>query len=211
MLAAILFAAAITVVSAQEEEDEDELPPGNVPIESDWSGAGSLYSRGDQTFSINLGLVKPLFFVDQEQGYLDTQMKLGGMGSLAYSYFLSPRFFIGGELNGMFASTAGKSMYFIVPIGFRAGYQFVFRRFEFPLAMMIGFAPQSHKQRSYFGFFAKPSAAAFFRFNANWSFGLNSSLWWAPEWTGKTRENHGGAVNIHGFFWELSIGARYHF
>ena len=198
------------MVSAQEENDpdDDEI----IPIETDWSRT-ALYTRGDQIFCINLGLVLPLFYAEQKDGYMDSQMNLGGMGSLAYNYFLGPHFYLGGELCGMFASTVGENMYYIVPMGFRAGYQFILKRFEFPLSVLIGFAPQSYNQRSYFGFFAKPAAGVFFRYNAEWSFGLNTSFWWVPQWTKKTREliNHDSKVNIHGFFWEISAGVRYHF
>jgi hypothetical protein len=210
LLLVFLF-TSVFMLSAQEEDEEDE-DDENIPISSDWSGSSAtMYTRGDQIFTISLGLVKPLFFADQEKGYLDSNMKLGGMGALGYTYFLDPHLFIGGELSGMFVSTTGKNMYFIVPIGFRIGYQFVFRRFEFPLGLMVGFAPQSHHDRSYFGFFAKPTASAFFRLNSDWSFGLNSSFWWVPQWTSKERDHHDGKVNIHGFFLEFSLSARYHF
>jgi hypothetical protein len=206
----LLLAGAVFFLPAQEEDDDDD--DEQIPIESDWSGNyATMYTRGDQTFSINLGLVKPLFYYDQQEGRLDTNMKLGGMGSLGYNYFLGPHLFLGGELSGMFASTEGENMYFIVPIGFRIGYQFILRRFEFPLSLLVGFAPQSHLDASYFGFFSKAMASVFFRFNSDWSFGLNTSFWWVPQWTDKRRANYKGDVNIHGFFLEFSLGARYHF
>jgi len=205
----ILFLTTLTLFAQNDDDDEGEF----FPLESDWSRIANLYSKGDQTFCINLGLVLPLFFVEQKEGVMDNQMKLGGMGSLGYNYFLGPHLFIGAELGGMFAPTVGKNMFYIVPIGARVGYQFIFNRFEFPLSLMVGFAPQSYTQRSYFGFFTKPTAGAYFRFNSDWSFGLNTSFWWVPQWTNKTRENtfHPGAVNIHGFFLEITLAVRYHF
>lgn len=192
-----------------EEEEED----GGVQIESDWSRTTNLYTRGDQTFNVSLGLVLPIGFVDQNAGVLEKQMNLGGMLSLSYNYFLSSNWFLGGELGGMFASTLGENMYYIVPIGFRAGYQFILSRFEFPLSLLIGFAPQSYNGRSYFGFFSKPSAGVFFRLNPSWSFGLNTSLWWVPQWTNKTRELNyqTNKIHTHGFFWEIGVMVRYHF
>ncbi|MDR2553456.1 MAG: hypothetical protein LBD31_09890 [Treponema sp.] len=194
--------------SPDQEESEDE---GRVPIESDWSGVSTLYSRGDQIFSIGLGLAKALFYADQEKGYLESNMNLGGMGALGYSSFLGPHLFWGLELGGMFASTLGENMYYIVPMGFRIGTQFVYRSFEFPLSFMVGMAPQSHQKISYLGLFAKPSAGIFFRFHSEWSLGLSSSFWWVPQWTRKEREEHSGFVNVHGFFLEFSLGIRYHF
>ena len=208
MLMTVLFLHAQDAET--DEEDEDE---GGINIESDWSKTVNPYTRGDQLFCINLGLVQPLFFVEQEEGYLDTNMNLGGLGSLGYIYFLDAHWFLGGELSGMFSSTIDKSMFYIIPIGFRGGYQFIINRFEFPLSLLIGFAPQSYSDRTYFGFFAKPAAGAFFRFNTDWSFGLNTSFWWVPQWTSKTRvfSQRTSAINIHGFFWEFSLGVRYHF
>jgi hypothetical protein len=195
---------------AQEDDEE-------APIESDWSGyLPSLYSRGDQIFNIHLGLGFPLFYADQEFGVLETKMNMGGMASLSYVYFLNAHWFWGGELSGAFFSTVGKNNFFIVPMGFKAGYQFIFRRFEFPLSLMVGAAPQQRLGDSYFGLFVKPSAAAFFRFNPDWSFGINASLWWVPQWTSVRDDpgmanRHSGTINIHGFFLETSIGVRYHF
>jgi hypothetical protein len=196
---------------AQEGDDDD------MPIESDWSGySPNAYSRGDQTFNLNLGLVFPLFYADTEKGVLPTKMNLGGMGTLSYNYFLNSHWFLGGELSGAFFSTEGKNNYFIVPMGFRAGYQFIFGRFEFPVSLMIGAAPQQRLGGSYFGLFAKPAASAFFRFHPDWSLGLSASFWWVPQWTGKrddpgAADPHSGKINVHGFFLEASIGVRYHF
>jgi hypothetical protein len=206
----VFFALALGIY-AQEENDEDDI----ITIESDWASTNfSSYSMGDQTFTINISVIKPLFYIDKENGYFGANMNLGGMGGLGWNYFLSAHFFLGMELSGMFCSTEGKNMYFILPIGVRAGYQFVLKRFEFPLSFMIGVAPQTHSQLTYFGFFSKATGSAFFRFNAGWSFGVNTSFWWVPQWTKKTRKTDSGDYNnvsIHGFFWEGGLGARYHF
>jgi hypothetical protein len=209
----LVLLCLLCCISLFAQEDDEEAPP----IESDWSGyLPSLYSRGDQIFNIHLGLGFPLFYADQELGVLDTKMNMGGMASLSYVYFLNAHWFLGGELSGAFFSTEGRNNYFIVPMGFKAGYQFIFRRFEFPLSLMVGVAPQQRLGGSYFGLFAKPSAAVFFRFNPDWSFGINTSFWWVPQWTsvrddpGMTNR-HSDTINIHGFFLETSIGIRYHF
>jgi hypothetical protein len=209
---ALILILFVPPASAQEAgDDEDDIVP--PPIASDWARVSTPYTRGDQTFCINLGMGIPLFFVEQKEGVLDNNLRLGFMGSLGYNYFLGPNLYLGGELGGLFARTDAEKMYYIVPIGFRVGYQFVFRRFEFPLSWMVGFAPQSHDNQSYFGFFTKPAAGAFFRFNPDWSFGLNASFWWVPQWTGVTSKvkAHERRVDVHGFFLETSAGVRYHF
>jgi hypothetical protein len=105
----------------------------------------------------------------------------------------------------MFASTLRENTLFIIPIGVRVGYQFILKRFEFPLALTLGLAPQRYLDLGYAGFFMKPSVSAFFRFNPDWSFGLNSAWWWVPEWT---REKD---KNVDGHFVDITISARYHF
>ncbi|MDL2228907.1 hypothetical protein LJC14_01520 [Treponema sp. OttesenSCG-928-L16] len=199
----VLTAAILAPLSAQEGGGESD-PGGSLPIESDWSGTMSLYTRGDQTFTISLGPIIPLFFTGHS-GILDKKVKVGGTGSLAYTYFLSSRFFVGGEIGGMFASTLGKNMLYIVPMGVKGGIQFVAGRFEFPLSLMIGMAPQKELDSGYFGFFMKPQASVFWRFNPDWSFGLNAGWWWVPQWTSNKSEN------AQGHFLELTLSARYHF
>jgi len=196
----------ITIMS--DEEDDDDI----IPLETDWSRQMYSYSRGDQIFSINLGLVIPLFYLESNNGVMKTQMNVGGMGALTYNYFMSSNIYWGLEISGMFASTVGQNMYYIVPMGGRIGYHLQYNRFEFPISLMLGFAPQSHNQRSYFSWlFAKPGAGIFFRVNQEWSFGLNTNFWWVPQWNAKTGELNDGRINIHGFFMEISAGARYHF
>ncbi|MDR3115774.1 MAG: hypothetical protein LBU25_09680 [Treponema sp.] len=188
-------------LSAQEaEEPEDE-----VPIDSDWSGImPSLYTRGDQTLNISLGVLFPMFFVGNA-GILDNKVSIAGTFSLAYNYFLSSHLYVGGEFELMAAGTLGKNMLYMVPFGLRAGYQAVVGRFEFPFTLTVGAAPQRYLEEGYFGFFMKGMASGFFRFNMNWSFGLNTAWWWVPEWT---KEN---AKDVQGHFLELTLAARYHF
>jgi hypothetical protein len=168
----------------------------------------SLYSRGDQIFNLSLGIVVPTAFAKADGEIIPRNMIIGGTGSLSYDYFFGSHFFVGGELQGMFAQTQGNHILFIIPINVRAGYQFVVQRFEFPLSLGIGIAPQqfrTSKSYDYLGLFVKPRAAVFFRFNPDWSFGLNTAWWWIPQITPRADES------VHGHFFEATISARYHF
>jgi hypothetical protein len=188
---------------AQEEEEPGE----DAPIESDWDiYMPELYTRGDQTFSISLGLIFPtVFFNNGAKIPHNFSPPVGGTGSLAYNYFFGSHFNVGGEIGGMFNYTLGKSTVFIIPIGMRVGYQFILKRFEFPLTMTIGFAPQRYLEQGYFGFFMKWGAAAYFRFSPDWSFGLNSNWCWFPEWTKEPSKN------VDGNIVDLTLSVRYHF
>jgi hypothetical protein len=195
-IAAMLGAAAL---SAQSSE-------GGSAIASEWEQySPSLYNKGDQTFSITLGTIKPLFYLDADGEKLDNKSKLGGAGSLSYSYFFTPHFALGGEFGGMFSGTVGGNMLYIMPFGLRATYQYVAGQFEFPFSVMVGGATQSYLGTDYFGLIVKPGAGAYWRATPDWSFGLNTIWWWVPEWTSDRN------TTVFGNFLELTLTARYHF
>ena len=143
-----LFAiAALIAVAALPAQDKG----GKLPIESDWAGASpTLYNKGDQTFSISLGVIQPLFYMKADGNTVDMKSYLGGAGSLSYSYFFTPHFAIGGEFGGMFSSTLGGNMLFMMPFGVKATYQFVLSPFEFPITLMVGGASQGVHQHKLF-------------------------------------------------------------
>jgi len=180
----------------QEEDPDDSLPEG------EWDEIMiAEYSPGDRNFVVSVGTVIPLFFtgIDNNQHGLS----IGWYGSLAFNYFITPRIFLGGELSGMFISTRGGNMLYIVPIGARVGYQFSYKRFEFPVSIMIGAAPQKYLEKGYFGPIIKPGASAFWRYSPEWSFGINGVWWFIPQWP-----KNGN--NVFGNFFELTLSARYH-
>jgi hypothetical protein len=159
------------------------------------------YSPGDRNFTIGAGVSIPLFFsgIDNNRHGLS----LGVFGSLAFNYFITRRIFVGGEISGMFAGTRGGNMLYIVPFGGNIGYQFSYRRFEFPVSLMIGAAIQKYLEKGYFGLFIKPGASAFWRYSPEWSFGMNGAWWFVPQWPKNGK-------NSFGNFLALTLSARYH-
>jgi hypothetical protein len=205
-LCALLALAIATDASAQDAQQDDNDANSNLPIQSDTTATRfSAYMAGDNIFAISLGALFPLFFTDKHYNSLKDNVQIGGAGSLAYLYFLTPRVFVGGELEGSFDQTLGQNYLFIVPITARIGYQWIVNRFEFPVSVSVGGAAHSYQTKTLFSVFAKAQASAFFRFSEDWSFGLNAAFWWAPE---ITREPEKDAF---GHFFELSASARYHF
>ena len=182
-----------------QEDGGGEFPDGG----SEWINIESEpYSRGDTNFSITLGVLFPAFFSGIDKN--DHGLSIGGTGSLAFNYFLSSNFFIGAELAGMFSSSRRGNMLYMIPFGARAGFQFLLDRFEFPVSLFIGAVSQSYIEREYFGLILKPGASAFWRFNPDWSFGVNGSWWFVPQWP----QN---GYNVNGNFIELTLSARYNF
>ena len=191
-------------IFAQEEQD----PPEPPPIDIEWFGDAALYSRGDRTFTISLGTIFPTIFWGAVENNRHN-LSIGGTGSLAFNYFLGSRVFIGGELSGMFASTRGRNMLYIVPFGFRVGYQLVLGQFEFPFSVMVGAAPQMRLEDRHFGLIVKPGAAMFWRFNADWSFGLDATWWFLPQWPSPQQGVRQDPA--FGNFLAVTLAARYHF
>jgi hypothetical protein len=206
---AFVFFAAFCMAPLMAQNLEEEEPSEEPPIGSDWvEFMPTLYSRGDQTLGISVGVIFPAFFVGAN-GVIDNNFdpKVGGTGSIAYTYFLSSHWYVGGEVGGMFAFTLGRNVFSLVPFGVRAGYQFMAGRFEFPLGLMIGGAGQKYlSEEDYFGLIVKPSASVFFRASSDFSFGLNAQWWWVPQWP---KDNWDKRTD--GNFIELTLSVRYHF
>jgi len=197
LVSLLLFAG--TNLFAQEE-DESEYPDTDSPWGNFYTEP---YTRGDKTFVISLGVLIPTVFFGIEGNHHG--LGLGGTGSLAINYFVTPQVFFGGELGGMFARTRGGNMLFIIPFGIRAGYQLWFRRFELPVSLMIGLAPQRYlRDKEYVGPVIKPGASLYWRYKPEWSFGANANWWFVPQWPKNGQ-------NTYGNFLELTLSARYHF
>jgi len=197
----ILFICFPVLLAAQQNNDD------GPSIESDWEDFFSdLYMKGDQAFIISLGTVFPGLFINNGE-LIDPNFNppVGGTGSLSYNYYLSSKYFIGGEIGGMFIHTLRKNTLFIVPLGLRAGTQYIYNRFEFPLTLTMGMTWHKYLDFGYYGFFMKAGGAALFRATSDWSFGLNTDLGWFPQWTDdKSR-------NVDGSFINVMLVARYHF
>jgi len=190
---------SFTLLYAQE----DEPPSGG-----DWDiYAPDSYSHGDQTFIISLGTVFPTAFFKNGTYYKNHNFNppVGGAGSLSYNYYLTPNIFLGGEIGGVFMPTLGNNMFYAIPLGIRTGYQFYFWRLEFPLNLTIGMIWHRYLNLKYYGLYMKGGGAAYFRFNSEWSFGMNANWYWLPQWTGERGKN------VDGNMADILLSARYHF
>jgi hypothetical protein len=196
----LLLISLPVLLFSQEEGSEEEILPDRDIYYAD------LYTSGDQTFVISLGTVFPVVFFNKgkviEHNF---SPPVGGAGSLAYNYYFNSNFFVGGEIGGMFIPTLANSMAFIIPLGIRSGFQFYIWRLEFPLYASIGVSWHRYLNVGYFGMYLKGGASAYFKFNSDWSFGLNTAWYWLPEWTNNSNKD------VYGNVIELTLSARYHF
>jgi len=169
------------------------------------------YTKGDKTITISLGAAFPAVFLNNGKVIPhNITPPIGPILSLAYSHFLGANLFLGGEIGFYSLFTLAKNVLFLIPIGLRAGWQFVFNRFEIPLYAAIGVAPQKYLDLGYFGMYLKGSVSAYFRYNPNWSFGLNADWNWFPQWPLKDKQpipEKNVDANIIG----VTLSVRYHF
>ncbi|MDR0486988.1 MAG: hypothetical protein LBG91_01940 [Treponema sp.] len=200
----LLLGLSVLLYAQEEDSPEDEGP--SIGAEWDDLYAPDLYIKGDQTFIMSIGTAFPaVFFNNGKVINHNLEPPVGGTGSLSYNYFFGARFFVGGEICGMFMPTLGVNTLFVIPLGVQAGYQFTLRRFEFPLTAGLGMVWHRYLDFGYYGFYMKGGAAAYFRFNSDWSFGLNANWRWLPEWTKDPKEN------VDGNIVDLRLSVRYHF
>jgi len=204
----ILLISFPVTLFAQQDDDPS--------IEDGWDDYFTdLYMRGDQTFIISLGTLFPTVFIgnvaasdeDIKKGVINPNFKppVGGTGLLAYNYYLHPKFFVGGEVSGFFIPTLRGHTLFVVPLGLRAGTQFIFGRFEFPVSISLGMCWHTYLDYGYYGLYMKGTGAAYFRATSDWSFGLSTTWGWFPQWTSEPRQN------VDGNFVYTMLTARYHF
>jgi len=198
----------------EEDEAEDGDFNRDTPITRKEGKAGrSGYAGGDKNVSITVGVLFPLGTgFPNDPDVPKNNVKFGGTGALSYTYFVTPYFFAGGEIQGSFSGTEGGKWFFMFPAGAKAGVQFVFGNFEVPLSFSAGLAPQAYDNKNIAGMYMKPAFSVFYRFSSEWSFGLNAAYWWVAEWPKDSAEYPEGHTHIaFGNFMELTVTARYHF
>ena len=212
------------LLSAQDEPSE----------EIDWENYKyDVYAPGDQSLTISLGVVFPVLFVNNGNiiekktvekpdggtvSYLAGYFVVGGTGSFAYNYYLTPHLYVGGEVGGMFVPTIAEHTLFTIYLGGRVGTQFIAWRFEFPISASLGMTWHTYLDNGHYSMYLKGSVGAFFRATPSWAFGLTTNWFFFPEWT---YENTGTPDNVknvrtphkdvYGNFIDLTISARYQF
>jgi hypothetical protein len=196
----------------EEGEDDDYDSEDGSFSESDINRfIPDKYTMGDQTITISLGMAFPAVFAhDGKPITHNITPPIGINLSLAYTYFLGPNLFIGGEIGFLTLFTLSKNALFFIPFGIRGGWQFTLGRFEFPLFATIGVVPQRYLDFGYFGMYLKGTTQAYFRYNPNWSFGLSADWGWYPQWPlkdGKRAPEYDIDAHIIG----VTLSARYHF
>jgi hypothetical protein len=169
------------------------------------------YGQGSQTFSINAGIILPLFILFPNQSDVlvpfGDQLSLGGTGSLEWAAFLNNRLSLGIGLAGSFAFTQQKNTHSLIPITANLTYVFFLNSFEIPVLVGAGFAVNRVDDQVYFGSIMKVGTGFFYNINAEWSLGLRTQYWLVPEIYFGTQSDK----TAYGNFLDISLSAKFHF
>jgi hypothetical protein len=194
--AVMLLALFVFLCPALALAQEAEKP---VPV--------NVYSLGQQSFSLSLGLFIPLFFMDFDGAILDsTNLSLGGIGSLQWGIHLDNHWLVGAELGGIFSKSLQENMMYMLAITAKAAYIFHVFPFEFPIFLGAGMDIVKYGAQSHLDFILKPGFASLWKYNVNWGFGLNVVYWWVPQpWPEVPSQA------LMGNFLEVTLTAQYSF
>lgn len=179
-----------------DEEDEDTFV--------------EMYGLGDQMFFINAGMFIPLFFMDKDFSTTDTNLTLGGVGSLSWQTFISNHVSIGAEFGGTFAMSPNDRILYMVPLTAKATYWFRMYPFEFPVSLGVGGCLSILDDAAHIDMIIKPSVGAYWNYSEEWVFGINAVYWFIPQiysGNGKVTSDH----TMFGNFLETSLSVMFRF
>ena len=121
LIFSVIFATfCLPVLAAQDEGEEPGASKKPVKVE--------YKTLGDQSLTINAGLMIPLFFnvlsdsTIGVSGRTSTNLSLGGVGSLGWMAYLNNNWNIGIELAGMFTYSPNDNTFYMIPLMFKGGY-----------------------------------------------------------------------------------------
>jgi hypothetical protein len=166
------------------------------------------YGLGDQMFTLNGGIMVPLFFQNPGKGVEETNLSIGGVGSLGWSAYLGNHLSLGVELAGMFSVSPLKRVLGMIPITAKISYFFRSYPFEIPIFLGLGVNFITFDEYLYIGPIAKPGVAFYWNFHPEWSLGLQASYWWVPEFY---TEPERSSYTRFGNFLEITFSGLYHF
>ncbi len=165
LLFLVVFASGLAVAQEEEEESPQVI-------------AFAAHTLGDQALGISAGLLIPLFFQEFQGGeYHGTNLSLGGVGSLQWSAYLSAYWRMGIEVAGAFAFSPNLKTLLILPLTLKVAYLINVSRFEIPISLGVGVSIIRYREWSHLDIIAKPGIGAYWRYDHNWSFGINMEWW----------------------------------
>ena len=164
------------------------------------------HELGDQMFSIRAGILLPLFWQDLGGNeILPANSSIGAAGALQWNFYLTGSLRLGIDIGLAFGVDINSNLYNMIPISFRTTYIFSISRFEFPVSLCVGMNILNHLENYDIGLIIRPEAGMFYRYDANFSFGLNIGYWWTLEFP--VKDDPATAGN----FLDITPALLYHF
>ena len=165
---------------------------------------------GDRSLTIQLGPLFPLAFQDWGGKTGGTNLTLGGSLAVDLDFYLDDTLRLGAGLHGMASTGPNGFTLFLVPITFRATWEFKLYPFSFPVGIGAGFSFTNYQQATSFDPILMPTAGAYWNVTPAWSFGIDSSPWiifqsYLPGGTIPSSESR------IAYFVDVTLGAIYHF
>lgn len=144
--------------------------------------------KGDQIFSIDLGLFIPLFYMDfstenSNHDFLsDTQLGLGGSGFISFSSYLNNNVTLGAEFGGVFAYSPNGNLFSMIPLTVKGGYElYLNHRFSIPFTLGAGISFNSYLENFRVDPIIMPGIGLNWYYNSNLAIGLKANYWIVPE------------------------------
>ena len=185
------------VVLAEDGDDE---------IQDEVQEEPAMNVRGDKFIKIALDGSIPLNFGGSAFKDGESQLKVGGTGSIGFYYFLNGYTALGVDLGFGYQPTIGGNIFNYIPLTFAAMFQPTLANFEFPLTLSVGSAVENYLSETYFpGLVLKAEAGAFYRINPSWSLGVSGTWMGLPQWFKDSKYNYFGS------FLDVGLAMRYHF
>jgi len=173
---------------------------------------------GDRSLTIQFGPTFPQGFQSFD-GKLSSSnliganmwgIAVGGNLGIDLDFYLTDSFRLGGGLRGMAALGPNDYTLFIVPITFRASWEFKLYPFSFPVGLGAGFSFVNYQSQTSFSPTLAPTVGAYWNMSSSWSFGLGATEWiiFQPYFAGGSVPPSDSRI---GYFSDVTLGAIYHF
>jgi hypothetical protein len=160
------FGLGVTLISAAAQESSESVV--GLPA----------HELGDMSLGMDLGPLIPLFFQDFSWNTYDSTLSLGGVASLQWNTYLSSFFRAGVEIGGSFNLSPQQRTLLLMPILLKITYVYNISRFEFPVFLGAGINVVRYRDWSQVDFMLKMGLGGYWRYDANWAFGLQAAWWW---------------------------------
>jgi hypothetical protein len=195
LLALLTAAILVCPLVAQEDGDEEIFVP--------------VYTLGDQTLRMNLGMFAPLFFFGGPTGFDPAKLTVGGAGSIVWESYLSNAVTLGVEIGGSFSFTENRRALFMLPIAARGSYIFSFYPFEVPVTLAAGMTFSRVAEIQKLDSFLKLGTTFLWNYSSQWAFGANVFYWFVPQ-IYLASSPAGADATRFGNFLEFTLTALYH-